>query len=211
MAAEQPGGELSLFLGPMFSEKTTEIVRAIKRARLGGCSCVLVKYDADNRYGSGPVVRTHDGTAVAEAPATDDLGRLRVVEAHRLEDVELGPDELYVGVDEGQFYPDLPEIVDLWTREGRRVYVAALDGDFRRKPFGRVLEAIPLATNIVKLSAVCMLCAVGSSADAAGRPSGPADASFTVRIVAGETQELIGAKDKYRAACLACYLKANRS
>jgi len=185
----------------MFSEKTTEVGRKLKRARLGLLPCVLVKHAADTRYGSGSVVYTHDGLATAASPATADLGRLRVLETRLLLDVELFPEELDIGVDEGQFYPDLPEAVDLWMQEGRRVYVAALDGDYRRKPFGRVSETIPFATCVVKLAAICMFCC-GSSGN-----SLPAKASYTVRTVEGTAQEMIGAKDKYRAACLDCYLR----
>jgi thymidine kinase len=195
-----PAGTAEFFLGPMFSEKTTEVGRKIKRARLGGLNCVFVKYAADDRYGAGPVIYTHDGSSVAASPAGAGLGRLRVVEARALLDVELAPDELDVGVDEGQFYPDLRLALDLWMREGRRVYVAALDGDFRRIPFPPVAEAFSLATRIVKLTAICMLCA------RRGRP--PTEASYTVRTVDETAVELIGGGDKYKAACLSCYCAA---
>lgn len=197
--ARASSGRAEFFLGPMFSEKTTTVGRLIKRARLGGLNCVFVKYAADVRYGAGPVIYTHDGTAVSASPAEDGLGGLRVVEARTLlRDVALEPDELDIGVDEGQFYPDLRWALDLWMREGRRVYVAALDGDFRRNPFPPVAEALPLATHIEKLTAVCMICA--------GREQPPAEASYTARTVEATAVELIGARDKYKAACLACYL-----
>ncbi|GFR91512.1 thymidine kinase [Elysia marginata] len=197
-------GYVEFFLGPMFSEKTTEVGRRIKRARLGGLNCVFVKNAADVRYGAGPVIHTHDGGSFSTSPATGSLGRLRVVEAHNLLDVELSPDELVIGVDEGQFYSDLRRALDFWTQEGRQVYVAALDGDFRRNVFPPVAEAFPLASRIVKLTAVCMLCA------GRGR-SRPIEAPYTLRTVEDTTVKLIGALDKYKAACPACYLDYHKT
>lgn len=196
------GGAAEFYVGPMYAEKTTEVGRRIRRARLAGLSCVFVKYAADDRYGAGPVISTHDGATIESQAATADLGRLRVVVARELAEVDLAPDERDVGVDEGQFYPDLRAAVDRWMCEGRRVYVAALDGDFRRQAFPAIAEALPLATHITKLSAVCMSCG------RAGRR--PAEASYTVRTVPSDSIELIGAKGMYQAACLECYLGATR-
>ncbi len=197
MSAGRPpppaAGRATLFLGPMFSGKTTAVGALLRRARLGGRAAVFVKHAADGRYGAG--VRTHDGAEPAGPPgAPPGLAPLRVAEARTLLDVELGAAELHVGVDEGQFFPDLPEALERWTREGRHVYVAALDGDYRRRPFGRVAEAVPLAARVEKLSAVCMYCAAG-------------EAPFTVRTSPEEAQEVVGGGEKYRAACLDCYLR----
>jgi len=186
-------GELVLVLGPMFSEKTHEVARRINRARLGGQHCVIIRHPIDVRYGSKGSIRTHDGWTIEAGPATADLGRLRIVEAATLEEVKLDPDELDIGIDEGQFYSDLRGVIDRWMQEGRRVCVSALDGDFRRKLFDPIAETIPLATQITKQSAVCMYC--------------KQNAYYSARIVPSDEQILIGEKDKYRAACLSCYLQ----
>lgn len=190
-------GRFELDLGPMFSGKTTEMASKIERARLGHLSCVIVKHSDDTRNGGGPVIKTHGGVSLRESAATDEKGALRIVVAEELAPLGLGADELVVGVDEGQFFPDLPEAVDRWMREGRRVYVAALDGDFRRRPFGRVHEALPLATAVRKLPAVCMVC----------RQTPPADAHYTIRTVDETAVKLIGAAEAYKAACLACFIE----
>lgn len=122
-----------------------------------------------------------------------------------------------IGIDEGQFYPDLVEMVDAFLRRGKVVVVSALDGDFRRKPFGRILELIPMAVRIqgsyifslfltifflsfsavfpqekvTKLTAVCTFC---------GR-----DAPFTRRITTETEVEVIGGSDKYVSSCRACF------
>jgi thymidine kinase len=196
------GGTAEFFLGPMFSGKTTRVLQMLRRARLAGHSVVFVKSAKDVRYGAGPASRTHDGAAIEAEPATEEQGGQRVLVARNLLELRLAAGESVVGVDEGQFFPDLPEAVAEWTRRGLILYVAALDGDFRRRPFGRVLEALPFASHFEKLSAVCMLCA------AAAPPRRIVAAPFTLRVAGGGGQELIGAKDKYRAACLSCYLRA---
>lgn len=202
MAAATTGGRVEFFLGPMFAGKTFEVSRCLHRARLGGSPGVFIKFAGDDRYGAGPAIRTHDGTTATTGAATADLARLRVVEAERLGEVALAPDELDVGVDEGQFYPDLRDALDRWSREGRRVYVAALDGDFRRRPFAAVSEALPLAEAVTKLTAVCTLCRADASA-------APVAAPFTVRTGGSTAVRLIGGGDKYRAACLDCFLRSS--
>ena len=190
-------GSSHFFLGPMCSEKTAAVNRCLKRARLGGFNCVHVKHADDNRYGAGPTIRSHDGSSVDSCPAEDGRGHLRIIEARTLADVELSSDEQDVGIDEGQFYPDLRAVVDRWMKEGRRVYVAALDGDYRREPFPPVAEAFSLATSIVKLTAICMMCSTGGNA--------PVEAPYTIRTVDSPEVTLIGGREKYKAVCLACY------
>ena len=179
--------ECKLYLGPMFSEKTSEIIRQVKRAKIAGLNCAVVKFAEDVRYGDGDALYTHDGASLQTSKG------IRVVQATQLSDVKLTTEKV-VAIDEAQFYPDLPEFVDRWMREGRRIYIAALDGDYRRKPFGRIPELIPLCTHITKLSGICTLCKVNNS-------------SYTLRIVPGDTQKDIGAEDKYMSTCLSCYLE----
>ncbi len=198
MKRPREGGRCELILGPMFSGKTTQLMQRVQRALQGGGRCAVVKYAGDTRYGAGPRLRTHGGLSLAA-----DEGGLEVFEATALSGLVLGPQDDLVAVDEGQFFADLPETVDRWMREGRGVVVAALDGDFLRRPFGRVGEVIPLASQLTKLSAVCMLCPRGPP----GTPH-PADAFYTLRTHESEDVELIGEKDKYQAACLGCYLAA---
>ena len=189
-------GGAEMFLGPMFSEKTTEVISRLNRARLGRLPCLFIKFAGDNRYGSGPVVRTHGGMEAKSEASRPDMAPLRVVEARELGAVEVRADEAVIGVDEGQFYSDLPEAVDRWIREGKQVYIAALDGDSRRQPFGRVHETIPFASRVQKFNAVCMLCPPGTT---------PRDAPYTARIVDNAEQILIGGKQQYAAACVECY------
>ena len=102
-----------------------------------------------------------------------------------------------IGIDEGQFFPDLVDFCDEMANAGKIVIVAALDGDFRRKPFGSVLELVPLAESVTKLTAVCTSC-FGT-------------ASFSKRIVNDTAVECIGGADKYIAVCRACFHKDDAS
>jgi len=178
--------ECKLYLGPMFSEKTSEIVRHIKRAKIAGLKCIIIKFEEDNRYGDDNVIYTHDGVTLRPSD------NLRIVKTLKLSDIEL-TDEKVIAIDEGQFFDDIPEIVDKWMREERRIYISALDGDYLRRPFGRISELIPLCTHITKLSGICTLCKKNNS-------------SYTLRIVPGNNQKDIGTTDKYMSTCLQCYL-----
>ncbi len=166
----------------MFSGKTTELFRRIKRYTAAHEDCIVIRYDKDNRYS-------------AQHASTHDKEMLRATGAATLASVvDLVEDYDVVGIDEGQFYPDVVEMSELFASQGKKVVISALDGDFRRKPFGRVLELVPMAESITKLTAVCTFC--------------HADAPFTRRITSETAIEVIGGADKYVASCRACFDKA---
>ncbi|XP_065826518.1 thymidine kinase, cytosolic-like [Oscarella lobularis] len=172
-------GQIQLILGPMFSGKTTELLRRMKRYEIAKHSCIIIKYDKDNRY-SNDGISTHDqqvGSALSCSRLLDVKMKIR--------------DYSVVGIDEAQFFPDVVEFCEELADMGTTVIVAALDGTFQRKPFGSVLNLIPLAENVVKLSAVCMNCF--------------RDASFSRRLTAETKVEVIGGADKYMAVCRECY------
>ncbi|NWW92233.1 KITH protein, partial [Rhynochetos jubatus] len=98
-----------------------------------------------------------------------------------------------VGVDEGQFFPDIVEFCEGLANAGKTVIVAALDGTFQRKAFGSILNLVPLAESVVKLNAVCMECY--------------REASYTKRLGAEREVEVIGGADKYHSVCRACYFR----
>src|SRR5690349_15640390 len=102
-----------------------------------------------------------------------------------MEHVEVALSYDVVGIDEGQFFPDTTQFCELLAQRGKIVIVAALDGTFERKPFGAVLELLPLAETVTKLSAVCMGCY---------RP-----AAFSKRLGAETEVKVIGGADKYIA------------
>ena len=189
-------GSIELIVGPVASEKTTTMLARLRRRRFAMEPVLLVKSVLDTRYGSGDVVSTHgDSTGPTirqeSVAGTSQCAAIRVVQAGRLSEVAPAPEEMTIGVDEGQFYSDLPEMCERWANEGRRVVIAALDGDFKRRLFGRVNELLPLCEEITKLRGVCGVCHQTSS--------------FSQRLVPSTTQVVIGGSESYRSVCRSCY------
>ena len=174
-------GRIEVIVGPMFSGKSTELLRRLRRYKVARAECLLLKFAGDGRYSETEVV-THDATGM---PAQN---------CARLADAAAAMDGAdVVGIDEGQFFDDLLPTCERLANAGKVVIVAALDGTFQRKPFEQVVELCPLAERVDKLSAVCVHCT---------RP-----AAFSKRIVAGDAVVDIGGADKYEAVCRRCFFK----
>lgn len=105
----------------MFSKKTTEMIGRVEKARTADYNWVIVKYIEDRRYGWRRYIYTHNGRKISPLEAGTNEGSLRIVEAKKLlEDVELSSSEVVIGIDEGQFYPDIREAVDTWMKNETR-------------------------------------------------------------------------------------------
>jgi len=174
-------GKIQLIFGPMFSGKSTELIRRLKRYQIAQYEVLIIKYAKDVRYDEGGIA-THCGQTLPAVSAMV-LGEL----THKADEFDV------IGIDEGQFFSDVVSWCETMANKGKIVLVAALDGTFQRKPFSDILNLVPLAEEVTKLSAVCMSCFQ--------------DASFSKRITIedGETVEVIGGTDKYMAVCRGCY------
>jgi thymidine kinase len=175
-------GTVSLIIGPMFSGKTSELFRRIRRETIAKKKCILIKYAYDNRY-SEQHASTHDLFKMDCIPCV----KLSNIEENVLNNVDV------IGIDEGQFFEDIVEIVEKWSSMGITVIVCGLDGNYKREPFGNLLKLIPKSLKVDKLTAVCTYCGQ--------------DAPFTKRTVVSEDEVLIGGTDKYVASCVNCYFK----
>ncbi|KAM6972318.1 thymidine kinase, cytosolic [Aplochiton taeniatus] len=172
-------GQIQVIFGPMFSGKSTELMRRVRRFQIAQYNCLLIKYAKDTRYSE-------------KGMATHDKNLMEAVPANRLQDVHsLALDACVVGIDEGQFFPDTVEFCEAMANLGKTVIVAALDGTFQRKAFGNILNLVPLAESVVKLNAVCMQCYK--------------EAAYTKRLGTEKEVEVIGGSDKYQAVCRRCY------
>jgi thymidine kinase len=180
------GGWLEVVCGPMFSGKSEELIRRLRRAEIAGQRALIVKPRIDDRYDIGHVV-SHAGA------------KMRAVAVTRAEEIP-GLSEGYdaVGIDEVQFFP--PAIVDAieaLVARGTRVVAAGLDQDFRGLPFGSLPELLCRAELVDKLQAVCHRC------------GGPA--TMTQRLVDGVPASadgatiVVGALEQYEARCRACH------
>ncbi|KXJ29246.1 Thymidine kinase, cytosolic [Exaiptasia diaphana] len=172
-------GQIQVIFGPMFSGKTTELLRRIKRYQIANHRCLVVKYEKDNRYDLGGIA-THDRQTLA-ATACSVLYSIK----------KQASQATVIGIDEGQFFPDVVDFAEEMASEGKTVIIAALDGTFQRQAFGNILNLVPLAESVVKLNAVCMNCYK--------------DAAFTKRLSADQKVEVIGGADKYMSVCRDCY------
>ncbi|KPI83837.1 putative thymidine kinase [Leptomonas seymouri] len=176
-------GRIELVIGPMFAGKTTELMRRVKREIHARRSCFVIKYAKDTRYDARNVA-SHDQLTLRAQAAVSKL--VEVQDQWRKFDV--------LAIDEGQFFVDLVDFCNTAADAGKIVMVSALDGDYRRKPFGQICDLIPFCESVDKLSAVCMMCH-------------EQPACFTRRTVNVEQQELIGGADMYIATCRECYMK----
>jgi thymidine kinase len=187
MQAFRHNGWIEIVVGSMFSGKSEELIRRVKRARIARQKDQVFKPLIDNRYSMGDIV-SHDGDKVQAVGVGSSDEIMHQVEDH----TEV------VAIDEVQFFD--PGIVNVCTRlanQGRRVILAGLDQDFRGEPFGSVPLLLALAENVTKLQAICMRC---------GLP-----ASRTQRLVNGEPAYyddpiiMIGAQENYEARCRKCH------
>uniref|UniRef100_F1KVS7 Thymidine kinase, cytosolic n=1 Tax=Ascaris suum TaxID=6253 RepID=F1KVS7_ASCSU len=177
-------GHIQLIFGPMFSGKTTEMLRRLNRYKLANRTCRIVKYRNDTRYALDHV-------------ATHDLQMQEAISAVKVADVMDELSEAHVvAIDEGQFFDDIAECSENLANQGKIVIVSALDGDFNRKRFKNVLDMCPFSEDIIKLNAVCTGCGE--------------DASFTKRLTSNTALELIGGRDVYTAMCRQCYFDASQ-
>lgn len=192
-ALEPYGGSIELILGPMFSGKSTELLGRVRRAALADQPVMLVKHVKETRYGEDEIVTTHSEMRQGVVPRSETKAPIRVVRSERLS--ELIAWEPVIGIDEGQFFPDLAEACERWANEGHRVIIAALDGDFARRPFGAGCGLVPLAEKVIKLKGVCMNCRHRESA-------------FSLRLGASKELELIGGRETYHSVCRKCYFEA---
>ena len=168
-------GWIEVITGCMFSGKTEELIKRLRRAQYARQPVVVFKPRIDDRYAEDSV-GSHSGH------------RMRSVQISHASEIgaHIG-DAMVVGVDEAQFFPDLVKFCAKATKAGTRVVVAGLDGDFRGRPFGQTTALLPLCDDVSKLAAKCAVC---------GAP-----AFFTRRLADSEEQELVGGADIYEPAC----------
>ncbi|GMI70925.1 thymidine kinase 1a [Hibiscus trionum] len=179
-------GEIHVFIGPMFAGKTTSLLRRIKSESNNGRNVAMIKSSKDTRYAINSVV-THDGVKFP-CWALPDLTSFRQKigeDAYQKLDV--------IGIDEAQFFEDLYDFCcKAADVDGKTVILAGLDGDYLRKRFGSVLDIIPLADTVTKLTARCEMC---------GKK-----AFFTFRKTAAIETEVIGGADVYMPLCRQHYM-----
>jgi thymidine kinase len=177
----QSAGWIEVITGSMFSGKSEELIRRLRRAQIARQRVQIFKPVVDNRYGEG-----HITSHSAQRIESEEVGSSREL----LERVR--PDTEVVGIDEGQFFDaELPAVVNTLADQGKRVIVAGLDQDYLGKPFEPMPQLLAIAEYITKTLAICVVC---------GEP-----ANHTQRLVNSSERVLVGAQGTYEARCRACF------
>jgi len=169
----------------MFSGKTEELIRRLKRARIARQKVEIFKPRIDTRYDIENVV-SHDENVISSTPVESASQILLMTH-----DVNV------VGIDEAQFFDmELASVCDILANQGIRVIVAGLDMDYLGKPFGPMPSLVAIAEDVTKVHAICMQC--GDIAH------------YSHRIITDSHLVLLGEKDSYEPLCRRCYLEKTR-
>lgn len=184
-------GWIEVICGSMFSGKTEEMIRRVRRAEIARQKVQVFKHSLDARY-AGREVTSHNGIQV-EAVPVESTAQLRTL---------IEPDTTVVALDEAQFFDDdVVTLCEALADRGVRVVVAGLDMDFRGEPFGPMPSLMAQAERVDKVQAICLVC------------GGPA--SRTQRLVNGQPAAyddpviLVGASEVYEARCRGCHVVPN--
>ena len=173
-------GWIEVICGSMFSGKTEELIRRMKRARIARQRVEIFKPAVDTRYDEAAVV-SHDESAIPSTPVSSASQILL-----------LTSDADVVGIDEGQFFDEsLVEVCTQLAGDGRRVIVAGLDQDYRGLPFEPMPRLMAVAEYVTKLHAICVIC---------GAP-----ANHSQRLVQGGGRLMLGATESYEPRCRRCF------
>ncbi|MBR1889968.1 MAG: thymidine kinase [Alloprevotella sp.] len=173
-------GRIEVICGSMFSGKTEELIRRLRRAEFARQRVEIYKPTVDTRYSEEDVV-SHDSKHIPSTPVDSPQSILL-----------LASEAQVVGIDEAQFFDDsLVQVCNELANRGKRVIVAGLDMDFQEKPFGPMPQLLAIAEEVTKVHAICVRC--GSLAH------------ISHRIVAGEKQVMLGEKQEYEPLCRRCY------
>lgn len=180
----QRRGWIEVICGSMFSGKTEELIRRLRRARIADQAVEIFKPLKDTRYSADEVV-SHDARAISSHPVGSSEEILSV-----------GSNIDVIGIDEAQFFDDqLPIVCEQLANRGHRVIVAGLDMDFRGRPFGPMPDLLASAEYITKLHAICNHC--GNLA------------THTYRLTPDAETVVLGEKDIYEARCRHCFNLGN--
>ncbi|MBT6236166.1 MAG: thymidine kinase [Bacteroidetes bacterium] len=179
-------GWIEVVCGSMFSGKTEELIRRVKRAKIANLNVRIFKPKMETRYDKVKVV-SHDSNFIDSFPVDQSSEILRWVD-----DIDV------VGIDEAQFFDaELPTICDKLANKGKRIIIAGLDMDYLAKPFGVMPQLMAKAEYVTKVHAICMQC--GDVAQ------------YSYRFTKSGGQVQLGESDQYEPRCRSCYIKGMAS
>ena len=191
---------LELFIGPMFSGKTSKILEIYKQCKFCNIPVIIINHSIDTRYHES-MVSTHDKIMAPCIQTTklNDVWDYKDLDSHFNENsdrhIKLRTSDVIL-INEGQFFEDLYEVVVDMLKFNKRFYICGLDSYFERKKFGQILDLIPLCDKVNKLTSLCSQCKDGTPG------------IFSMRLTSEKQQTLVGS-DNYIPVCRKCYEKSN--
>ena len=176
-------GRIEVLCGSMFSGKTEELIRRLKRAKFARQHVIIFKPIIDTRYSDTDVV-SHDNNAIPSTPVSNSAAILQMAAGYDV-----------IGIDEAQFLDEgLTEVCNKLANDGVRVIVAGLDMDFKGVPFGPIPALCAIADEVTKVHAICVKCG--------------ALAYLSHRLIADDRRVMLGEQQEYEPLCRDCYKKA---
>jgi thymidine kinase len=192
----QSVGSLKIFLGPMFSGKTSKLLEIYKQCSFCNIPVAVINHCSDVRYHDS-MLSTHDKIMIPciQTQNLKDIWKDQDInkpfDNNSSNHLKIRTAEVIL-INEGQFFEDLYECVLEMLNDKKKVYIAGLDGDFERKKFGQILDLIPLCDEVTKLTSLCSLCKNGEFG------------IFSLRLTKEKQQTLVGS-DNYIPVCRSCY------
>ena len=175
-------GWIEVICGSMFSGKTEELIRRLRRAQIAKMSIAIFKPQIDSRYDKGHIV-SHNKMKMMSFVISDPKEIISMSKEHKV-----------IGIDEAQFFKDnLVEVCNQLANQGVRVIIAALDMDYEGNPFEPIPQLMSIAEDVTKVRAICIQC--GDLAN------------YSYRLVDEDNQILLGEKKEYEARCRICFSK----
>jgi thymidine kinase len=190
-------GYLELFIGSMYSGKSTRLVDIYKQCKFCNIPVTVINHIIDKRY-DNELLSTHDQVKIPclQASELNDLWNNNGYEKKDLWAHNAVRDSDVILINEGQFFPDLYDVVVDMLNCNKKIYICGLDGDFERKKFGQILDLIPLCDKVTKLTSLCSQCKNGTPG------------IFSMRLT-NETAQTVVGSDNYIPVCRKCHISSN--
>lgn len=182
-------GRIELIIGCMYSGKTSEIIRQVKRYKTLNKNIIIFTHSSDNRYFDSGNISTHNRENMPAIP----LKNLKDIYSYNSSNNSIYEDFIkadVIFIEEGQFFPDLYDFVfEAANLYNKNLIISGLDGDFQLNPFEQIIKLIPNSEKVTKLTALCKQCGDGT------------EACFSKRIIQSDKRELVGSEGVYEAVC----------
>jgi len=184
MTTQNNSAYLELIIGPMFSGKTSRLIEVYKQCIFCNIQTVVINHSIDTRY-DDHLLSSHDKVMI---PCIQTTNLSHILQNEQVQSAQV------ILINEGQFFQDLYECIEIWLKENKKIYVGGLDGDFERKKFGQILDLIPLCDKVTKMTSLCSQCKNGTPG------------IFSMRLTEEKEQTVVGSTN-YIPVCRGCYEK----